>query len=141
MYPDNTNSSIPASGLPPIQLPPPLMHYYIAPLTTAPDDYKLLTEKVPPRKSKSKRRTSHSAIEKRRRERMNDKIEKLKTLIPSCTSQFPISVHQPIHKLSVLQAAVDYIEELHEKLKISLPEDDPLLEDLSAVLKKNHSLS
>ena len=64
---------------------------------------------------------------------MNDKIEKLKALIPSCTAQFPTSVQQPIHKLSVLQAAIDYIQELHDQLKNTLPQDDPLIKDISIV--------
>ncbi|CAO3616937.1 unnamed protein product [Cunninghamella blakesleeana] len=66
------------------------------------------------------RRLSHSAIEKRRRERINDKIDQLKHLIPSCcpsTDSLPsASMHQPLHKLSVLQAAIDYIHQLHDQL-------------------------
>jgi hypothetical protein len=65
---------------------------------------------------------------------MNDKIDRLKSLIPSCTAQFPTSVQQPIHKLSVLQAAIDYIQELHQHLETNLPQDDPLLKDLSVVI-------
>lgn len=83
------------------------------------------------------RRSSHSAVEKRRRERMNDKIEKLKLLIPSCNSQFPTTVQQPIHKLSVLQAAIDYINELHGQLKSSLPKDNPLLKEINFMQEQN----
>lgn len=69
---------------------------------------------------------------------MNDKIERLKTLIPSCKSRFPTTVQQPIHKLSVLQAAIDYIQELHDQLETNLPQDDPILKSLSVVtMKKN----
>ncbi|ORY97207.1 helix-loop-helix DNA-binding domain-domain-containing protein [Syncephalastrum racemosum] len=68
------------------------------------------------------RRLSHSSIEKRRRERINDKIQQLKELIPSCNPSSlsdPIaapSFHQPLHKLSILQSAIDYIEQLHQTL-------------------------
>jgi hypothetical protein len=136
-------------GLPPIRLPPPIVHFYItptAPPPTPPLNYQWqqplglpLPPPTPPasiEKQKHKenhRRSSHSAVEKRRRERMNDKIERLKSLIPSCTAQFPTSVQQPIHKLSVLQAAIDYIEELHAHLENNLPQDDPFLKDLSVV--------
>ncbi|KAI8069274.1 helix-loop-helix DNA-binding domain-containing protein [Gongronella butleri] len=68
----------------------------------------------------SHRRMSHSAIEKRRRERINDKIDQLKHLIPSCCPSNDAlqsaSMHQPLHKLSVLQAAIDYINQLHGRL-------------------------
>ncbi|ORX58263.1 HLH-domain-containing protein [Hesseltinella vesiculosa] len=68
----------------------------------------------------SHRRLSHSAIEKRRRERINDKIDQLKHLIPACCPSNDAlqsaSMHQPLHKLSVLQAAIDYIHQLHAKL-------------------------
>ncbi|KAL0085725.1 Myc-type, basic helix-loop-helix domain-containing protein [Phycomyces blakesleeanus] len=68
-----------------------------------------------------KRRLSHSAIEKRRRERMNDKIKQLKNMIPSCrpdgAGPVMASMYQPIHKLSVLQAAIDYIGQLHQQIQ------------------------
>ncbi|CAO3629062.1 unnamed protein product [Cunninghamella blakesleeana] len=49
------------------------------------------------------RKISHSAIEKRRRERINDKIMQLKNIIPACENQ------ENLHKLSILQSAIDYI--------------------------------
>ncbi|CAO3591246.1 unnamed protein product [Absidia cylindrospora] len=77
------------------------------------------------------RRLSHSAIEKRRRERINDKIDQLKHLIPSCCptpNTLPsASMHQPLHKLSVLQAAIDYIHQLHTQLIHHAPHLDALL--------------
>ncbi|KAI8359065.1 hypothetical protein EDC96DRAFT_514058 [Choanephora cucurbitarum] len=143
------DNKLPFEGLPPIQLPTPVIHYYIAPtMPPSPMEYRpsswpnhptSLPQPSPVRiqkaanKSNNQRKSSHSAIEKRRRERMNDKIEKLKALIPSCTAQFPTSVQQPIHKLSVLQAAIDYIQELHDQLKNTLPQDDPLIKDISIV--------
>lgn len=79
------------------------------------------------------RRLSHSAIEKRRRERINDKIDQLKHLIPSCcpsSDALPsASMHQPLHKLSVLQAAIDYIHQLH----------DQLIDEAPALLEKESS--
>ncbi|CAO3645993.1 unnamed protein product [Mucor fragilis] len=138
-------------GLPPIQLPPPIVHFYIAPPPISPyqnwqpQPLQSSTSAPPsprtssPPKSSTKennRRLSHSAVEKRRREKMNDKIERLKTLIPSCKSRFPTTVQQPIHKLSVLQAAIDYIQELHDQLETNLPQDDPILKSLSVVTMK-----
>lgn len=122
-------------GLPPIQLPPAIVHYYIA--ATPPWHQ---TQQEPPLIKKSRevaRRSSHSAVEKRRRERMNDKIERLKDLIPSCNSFFPTAVQQPIHKLSVLQASIDYIGQLHHQLETRLPKDNPLLKDISLMREKN----
>ncbi|CAG8541192.1 1248_t:CDS:2 [Ambispora gerdemannii] len=49
------------------------------------------------------RKIAHSAIERRRRERINDKIVKLQQLVPSCADQ------PQIHKLTILQSAIDYI--------------------------------
>ncbi|KAI8390374.1 hypothetical protein BD560DRAFT_380762 [Blakeslea trispora] len=144
------NEKVPFEGLPPIQLPAPVVHYYIAPtMPPSPMEYHpsswpssmplpsqplQATSKKSTHKSNSNRKSTHSAVEKRRRERMNDKIEKLKTLIPSCTAQFPTTVQQPIHKLSVLQAAIDYIQELHHQLEKTLPQDDPVIKDISTVV-------
>ncbi|CAJ0927219.1 14040_t:CDS:2 [Entrophospora sp. SA101] len=52
------------------------------------------------------RKASHSQIERRRRERINDKIMQLRELIPGCSEQ------ENMHKLSVLQNAIEYIEYL-----------------------------
>ncbi|CAI2173894.1 10657_t:CDS:2 [Funneliformis geosporum] len=52
------------------------------------------------------RKVSHSAIERRRREKINDKIMQLKELIPSCADQ------DHLHKLSILQSAIEYIQYL-----------------------------
>ncbi|KAI8328291.1 hypothetical protein BD560DRAFT_417380 [Blakeslea trispora] len=49
------------------------------------------------------RKMSHSAIERRRRERINDKILQLKELIPSCADR------HNLHKMTILQSAIDYI--------------------------------
>nr|CAG8569784.1 1565_t:CDS:2 [Entrophospora candida] len=52
------------------------------------------------------RKASHSQIERRRRERINDKIMQLRELIPGCSEQ------ENMHKLSVLQNAIEYIESI-----------------------------
>ncbi|KAI7860559.1 Myc-type, basic helix-loop-helix domain-containing protein, partial [Circinella umbellata] len=54
------------------------------------------------------RKLSHSAIERRRRERINDKILQLRQLIPSCANQ------EHLHKMTVLQSAIDYITYLKD---------------------------
>ncbi|RIA83808.1 hypothetical protein C1645_716012 [Glomus cerebriforme] len=56
------------------------------------------------------RKVSHSAIERRRRERINDKIMQLKELIPSCADQ------DHLHKLSILQSAIEYIQYLQDRV-------------------------
>ncbi|KAI8636038.1 hypothetical protein BD408DRAFT_426777 [Parasitella parasitica] len=142
----STNNTAPAQNqqqevkLPPIQLPPPpIVHFYIAPPSVPPSYPQALPFTPSSSKANMKensRRLSHSAVEKKRREKMNDKIERLKILIPSCKAQFPTSVQQPIHKLSVLQAAIDYIHELHNLLETNLPQDDPILKNLSVVTMK-----
>nr|CAG8441429.1 8960_t:CDS:2 [Entrophospora candida] len=50
------------------------------------------------------RKASHSQIERRRRERINDKIMQLRELIPGCSEQ------ENMHKLSVLQNAIESIK-------------------------------
>ncbi|GAA5810956.1 hypothetical protein MFLAVUS_004384 [Mucor flavus] len=134
-------------SLPPIQLPPPIVHYYIAAsaVATGQQPWHQTHAKLPPtppilsskaERRETARRSSHSAIEKRRREKMNDKIDRLKDLIPSCNAHFPTTVQQPIHKLSVLQAAIDYIGELHDHLKTTLPKDNPFLKEIAIMQTK-----
>jgi hypothetical protein len=80
------------------------------------------------------RKVSHSAIERRRRERINDKILHLKSLIPALSAPVPTQPNRPalagggpsggpanggannVHKLHILQSAIDYILELRERL-------------------------
>ncbi|KAF8922878.1 hypothetical protein BGZ58_003628, partial [Dissophora ornata] len=52
------------------------------------------------------RKVSHSAIERRRRERINDKILRLKHLVPACVDE------DHLHKLSILQSTIEYIQYL-----------------------------
>lgn len=53
----------------------------------------------------------HSQIEKRRREKINDTMHRLKDLVPACHDQDLL-----LRKLDVLTATADYIEELHIKI-------------------------
>ncbi|KAJ3179555.1 hypothetical protein HDU85_004828 [Gaertneriomyces sp. JEL0708] len=68
------------------------------------------------------RKVSHSAIERRRRERINDKISTLRKLVPQCHGQ------ENLHKLSILQNAIDYIrllqKELDETRTVKNPSND-----------------
>lgn len=76
------------------------------------------------------RKVSHSAIERRRRERINDKILQLKQLIPSCAEQ------DNLHKMSILQSAIDYISYLKDIVK-SLDENGTEM-TTSQLLKGDH---
>ncbi|KAG9061465.1 hypothetical protein KI688_007459 [Linnemannia hyalina] len=60
------------------------------------------------------RKVSHSAIERRRRERINDKILQLKHLVPACIDE------DHLHKLSILQSTIEYIQHLKSVLPESL---------------------
>ncbi|KAG0357141.1 hypothetical protein BG005_003889 [Podila minutissima] len=70
------------------------------------------------------RKVSHSAIERRRRERINDKILQLKHLVPSCVDE------DHLHKLSILQSTIEYIQHL----KRFLPEE--VVNNVEGQLKK-----
>lgn len=63
------------------------------------------------RKNKPSRKTTHSQIEKRRREKINDTMQRLKDLVPACHDQDLL-----LRKLDVLTATADYIEELQTML-------------------------
>ena len=58
------------------------------------------------------RRKSHSAIEKRRRERINDQIKHLKVIVPNCK----FSTNSSVHKLTVLENTIDYIMQLQQTI-------------------------
>ncbi|KAG0211957.1 hypothetical protein BGX28_007039 [Mortierella sp. GBA30] len=60
------------------------------------------------------RKVSHSAIERRRRERINDKILQLKHLVPACVDE------DHLHKLSILQSTIEYIHHLKAILPASV---------------------
>ncbi|SAL97589.1 hypothetical protein [Absidia glauca] len=83
--------------------PPPYHHASLTPTNSSADQ----REKA--------RRVSHSAIERRRRERMNDKIMQLKDIIPTCADQ------DNLHKLTILQSAIDYIQYLKNQVDSAEP--------------------
>lgn len=60
------------------------------------------------------RKVSHSAIERKRRERINDRILILRRMVPKC------SEHANIHKLTVLEYTIEYIRYLEEKLSLGM---------------------
>ncbi|KAJ1554781.1 hypothetical protein HK405_004083 [Cladochytrium tenue] len=103
---------------------------------------------APPTASSGRRRTkeerdqarkvSHSAIERRRRERINDKIARLRSLVPAChaphggaasgdeegsvdvlASAGAPQQQQQQHKLTVLQHTIEYIEKLQLALAVA----------------------
>jgi hypothetical protein len=51
------------------------------------------------------RKTAHSLIERRRRSKMNEEFGTLKDMIPACDGQ-------EMHKLTILQASIDYVRYL-----------------------------
>ncbi|KAJ9647919.1 hypothetical protein H2199_001695 [Coniosporium tulheliwenetii] len=53
------------------------------------------------------RKTAHSLIERRRRSKMNEEFGVLKDMIPACRGQ-------DMHKLSILQASIDYMRYLEK---------------------------
>ena len=54
---------------------------------------------------KTARKTAHSIIERRRRSKMNEEFETLKGMVPACRGQ-------TMHKLSILQAGIEYMRYL-----------------------------
>ncbi|THC89952.1 hypothetical protein EYZ11_010588 [Aspergillus tanneri] len=53
------------------------------------------------------RKTAHSLIERRRRSKMNEEFATLKDMIPACKGQ-------DMHKLSILQASIEYVNYLEQ---------------------------
>ncbi|KAJ2962497.1 hypothetical protein NQZ79_g2317 [Umbelopsis isabellina] len=72
------------------------------------------------------RKVSHSAIERRRREKINVKIQQLRQLIPSCADQ------DHLHKLNILQSAIEYIGYLHEILQNMETDDGNSMLEMAA---------
>ncbi|CAG8488524.1 5238_t:CDS:2 [Cetraspora pellucida] len=101
---------------PPLQpLSPLVLHGSQSMLPPSPTSVIQQQNASPPQSSHSryerilpKQLVSHSAIERRRRERINDKIMQLKELIPSCADQ------DHLHKLSILQSSIEYIQYLQD---------------------------
>ncbi|KAJ2259269.1 hypothetical protein GGI13_000052 [Coemansia sp. RSA 455] len=65
----------------------------------------------------NKRRTAHSAMERSRRERTNNKINEIRSLIPCIRNE------ARLQKLEILEYCASYIRELQDKVR-DLPDDD-----------------
>ncbi|ORZ13374.1 hypothetical protein BCR41DRAFT_371506 [Lobosporangium transversale] len=72
------------------------------------------SDKVDQETREMMRKVSHSAIERRRRERINDKILQLKCLVPACVDE------DHLHKLSILQSTIEYIQYLKSVIPESI---------------------
>ena len=73
---------------------------------------------------KTARKTAHSIIERRRRSKMNEEFETLKAMIPACQGQ-------TMHKLSILQAGIEYMRYLERcvaDLKLGVPRSPDCVE-------------
>ncbi|ORY74611.1 hypothetical protein BCR37DRAFT_395765 [Protomyces lactucae-debilis] len=64
------------------------------------------------RSAKPSRKTTHSQIEKRRREKINDTMTRLKQLVPACHAHGAES----LRKLDVLTETAAYIDALHAQI-------------------------
>ncbi|KAI8081538.1 uncharacterized protein BX664DRAFT_302324 [Halteromyces radiatus] len=101
--------------LPPSPTPYTFYHPYPSSSSSS-SDYPITTAD----QREQARKVSHSAIERRRRERINDKIMQLKKLIPTCADQ------DNLHKMSILQSAIDYITYLKQVVPATHPTPLPV---------------
>ncbi|KAG9295710.1 hypothetical protein G9A89_001727 [Geosiphon pyriformis] len=69
------------------------------------------------------RKSSHSAIERRRRERINQSILQLQQMIPCCANQ------PNLQKLTILQGTIDYINYLESLLSKKRKAEDNQVKD------------
>ncbi|KAK1143980.1 hypothetical protein N8T08_005889 [Aspergillus melleus] len=72
------------------------------------------------------RKTAHSLIERRRRSKMNEEFGTLKDMIPACKGQ-------DMHKLSILQASIEYVtylEQCIQDLKMAGGQQSPILQHM-----------
>ncbi|KAK9349604.1 hypothetical protein V1523DRAFT_422416 [Lipomyces doorenjongii] len=61
---------------------------------------------------KTARKIAHSAIERRRRSKMNEEFDALKTMVPACRVASQTHGEASLHKLGILQATVEYVRYL-----------------------------
>jgi hypothetical protein len=76
---------------------------------------------------KKKRRESHNAVERRRRDNINDRISELATLLPDQDAV-------KSNKGTILRKSVDHIRLLHEKLR----QYQQRIQELENVLEVHH---
>ncbi|KAI0014543.1 hypothetical protein F4780DRAFT_767796 [Xylariomycetidae sp. FL0641] len=72
-----------------------------------PTPYKKRRAATSPSAKLAARRVAHSDIERRRRSKINEEFEKLKSLVPACAGE-------DMHKLAILQAATEYVQYLQD---------------------------
>ncbi|ORX62686.1 HLH-domain-containing protein [Hesseltinella vesiculosa] len=101
----------PAYQLPPAMTSPPAATFMGSPTSTTSSPTAAPVSTTTADQREQARKVSHSAIERRRRERINDKIMQLKQLIPTCANQ------DHLHKMSILQSAIEYITYLKQVLE------------------------
>ncbi|KAI8915437.1 hypothetical protein DFJ77DRAFT_462685 [Powellomyces hirtus] len=87
---------------------------------------------APSEKNSSLRRVAHSVVEKRRRERIRDKIEVLRSLVPTCNMQ------PNLHKLNVLEHTIDYIHFMRKVVHKMMIERDQALQQQQAAAPSPH---
>ncbi|KAK9464167.1 uncharacterized protein V1516DRAFT_669753 [Lipomyces oligophaga] len=63
---------------------------------------------------KTARKIAHSAIERRRRSKMNEEFDSLKIMVPACRVASQTHGDASLHKLGILQATVEYVRYLEE---------------------------
>ncbi|KAK7203552.1 hypothetical protein BZA70DRAFT_282724 [Myxozyma melibiosi] len=61
---------------------------------------------------KTARKIAHSAIERRRRSKMNEEFESLRNMVPACRVASQTHGEASLHKLGILQATVEYLRYL-----------------------------
>ncbi|GAA5812663.1 hypothetical protein MFLAVUS_006120 [Mucor flavus] len=81
------------------------------PIGTTPRNNSVSSSSTTADQREQARKVSHSAIERRRRERINDKIIQLKELIPACQDR------ENLHKMTILQSAIEYITYLKKVIE------------------------
>ncbi|KAI9199552.1 Myc-type, basic helix-loop-helix domain-containing protein [Polychytrium aggregatum] len=103
--------------LPPLSLP---VQPLAEPILLGSDDEGEIDD---PLRKDQLRRISHSAIEKRRREKIKDKIGVLRSIVPICSKQ------HTVNKLSILEHTITYIHYLKD-LVVSYSEENAELRQM-----------
>ena len=87
-----------------------------------------MTKHIDQLEKRRKRRESHNAVERRRRDLINDKIRELSVLVPDCNQD------DKLNKGTILCKSVDYIRALSENYRVL----NEKVEKLEQELKKFH---
>ncbi len=108
----NAGEEVVFLSLPPAALPSSPKHSR----QSAAMGHRRMIQQKPPAKQRrggdSARRTAHSAIERQRRNKMNACFHTLKEMIPACRGQ-------ELHKLSILQSSIEYMQSLIQSKQTS----------------------